>query len=250
MSDTTPQTELKSRYADRIRDDIAQNESELKRISGEISALQAQLGTLEENRALLESMLKSLGSGDVLPPLPAPATEKAAGKAAGKVPRQKARDTTTPKPAQAKKARETAAAPAKAAKSAKPAKAAAATKPTASAAPAAEKTEPQGSTLVELIVSQLGAETSPRSAAEITSTLQKAYPKREFSTKVVRNTLEALVAKARAERTRQQRSVFYVATPGSAAPAKEAADTKSEAGAKAGKEKAVETKDGAKDGAA
>ncbi|MFJ9174801.1 hypothetical protein [Streptomyces sp. NPDC102360] len=238
MSDTTPQTELKSRYADRIRDDIAQNEGELKRISEEISSLQAELGTLEENRTLLESMLNSLGSGD-LPPLPAPAPEKAVGKAAGKLPRQKSRETTAAKPAQAKKA--TAGTPAKAAKPAKPAKAAATTKP---AAPAAEKTEPQGSTLVELIVSQLGSETSPRSAAEITSTLQKKHPKREFSTKVVRNTLEALVAKARAERTRQQRSVFYVALPAPGAPAKGATDTK------AGQDKAVESKAGAKDGAA
>ncbi|MFF3492917.1 hypothetical protein ACFYWS_16330 [Streptomyces sp. NPDC002795] len=240
MSDTTPQAELKSRYADRIQDDIAHNESELKRVSEEITALQAQLGTLEENRTLLESMLKSLGSG-TLPPLPAPAAEKAVGKTAGKVPRQKARDTTATKPAQAKKTRETAGAPAKAAKAAKPDKAAAATKP---AAPATEKTEPQGSTLVELIVSQLGSETSPRSAAEITSTLQKTHPKREFSTKVVRNTLEALVAKARAERTRQQRSVFYVALPGATTPAKAATDTK------AGADKAAESKEGAKNGAA
>ncbi|WP_327665912.1 hypothetical protein [Streptomyces sp. NBC_00498] len=242
MADTTHQTELKSRYADRIQDDIANNESELKRISEEISALQAQLGTLEENRTLLESMLKSLGSGN-LPPLPAPPAEKPAGKAAGKVPRQKARDTTAAKPAQAKK---TAGAPAKAAKAAKPAKAAAATKPSA---PAAEKTEPQGSTLVELIVSQLGAETSPRSAAEITATLEKKHPKREFSTKVVRNTLEALVAKARAERTRQQRSVFYVALPATGTPSKGATDSKAGADTKAGQDKAVE-KAGAKDGAA
>ncbi|MGW2339573.1 hypothetical protein [Streptomyces sp. NPDC001661] len=243
MSDTTPQTELKARYADRIRDDIAHNESELKRISEEITSLQAELGTLEENRTLLESMLKSIGSGE-LPPLPVPAPEKAAGKAAAKVPRQKSRDTTAPKPAQAKKARESAA-PAKAAKAAKPAKAASATKPSA---PAAEKSAPQGSTLVELIVSQLDSETSPRSAAEITSTLQKAHPKREFSTKVVRNTLEALVAKARAERTRQQRSVFYVASPGADKPAK--ADTKTGAETKAGADKAVESKAGAKGGAA
>lgn len=247
MADTTNQTELKSRYADRIQDDIANNESELKRVSEEIAALQAQLGTLEENRTLLESMLKSLGSGK-LPPLPAPVAEKPAGKAAGKVPRQKARDTTAAKPAQAKK---TAGTPAKAAKAAKPAKAAAATKPSAPATPAAaEKTEPQGSTLVELIVSQLGAETSPRSAAEITATLEKKHPKREFSTKVVRNTLEALVAKARAERTRQQRSVFYVAVPATGTPAKGATDSKAAADTKAGQDKAVESKAAAKDGAA
>ncbi|MFZ3573634.1 hypothetical protein ACOKM5_42555 [Streptomyces sp. BH097] len=246
MSDTTPQTELKARYADRIRDDIAHNESELKRISEEISSLQAELGTLEENRALLESMLKSIGSGE-LPPLPVPAPEKAAGKAAAKVPRQKSRDTTAPKPARAKKTRESAAAPAKAAKAAKPAKSAAATKPSA---PAAEKTAPQGSTLVELIVSQLESETSPRSAAEITSTLQKAHPKREFSTKVVRNTLEALVAKARAERTRQQRSVFYVASSGADKAAKDTAGTRAGADTKAGADKAVESKAGAKGGAA
>ncbi|MHC5260147.1 hypothetical protein ACYSUO_19900 [Streptomyces sp. UC4497] len=246
MADTTNQTELKSRYADRIQDDIANNESELKRVSEEIAALQAQLGTLEENRTLLESMLKSLGSGK-LPPLPAPVAEKPAGKAAGKVPRQKARDTTAAKPAQAKKPAGT---PAKAAKAAKPAKTAAATKPSAPAAPAAEKTEPQGSTLVELIVSQLGAETSPRSAAEITSTLQKKHPKREFSTKVVRNTLEALVAKARAERTRQQRSVFYVAVPATGTPSKSATDSKTAADTKAGQDKAVDSKAAAKDGAA
>ncbi|MHB9756387.1 hypothetical protein ACYBSK_18575 [Streptomyces sp. BYX5S] len=225
MSDTTPQTELKARYADRISDDLAHNESELKRISEEITTLQDQLGTLEENRTLLENMLQSLGRGE-LPPSPAPAAEKAVGKAAGKVPRQQTREKAAPKPPQQKKARETPAAPAKAAKAAK----------SPAPATAAKKPKPQGGTLVELIVSQLGAETSPRSAAEITSTLQKKHPKREFNIKVVRNTLEALVAKARAERTRQKRSVFYVASSGAAAPAKEAAATK------AGEDKAAQDK--------
>ncbi|WP_306321960.1 MULTISPECIES: hypothetical protein [unclassified Streptomyces] len=226
MSDTTPQAELKSRYADRIADDLAHNENELKRISEEIAALQAELGTLEENRALLESMLKSLSSGE-LPPTPAPTAAKAVGRAAGKVPRQQTREKAvapkSPKASkapQSKKARETPAAAAKATKSAAPAK---------TVTPTVKKSGQQSGTLVDLIVSQLGAETSPRSAAEITTTLQKAHPKREFNIKVVRNTLEALVAKARAERTRQKRSVFYVASPA-------ATDTK------AGQDKAAESK--------
>lgn len=57
----------------------------------------------------------------------------------------------------------------------------------------------------------------PRSAAEITSSLEQQYPERAAKTTVVRTTLEGLVAKSQAQRTRQGSSVFCSA-PDAAEP--------------------------------
>ncbi|MGY3206302.1 hypothetical protein [Streptomyces sp. TE5632] len=51
----------------------------------------------------------------------------------------------------------------------------------------------------------------PRSAAEISAALGQAHPERGIKTKVVRVTLEGLVAKSQAQRTKQGASVFYTA---------------------------------------
>jgi predicted transcriptional regulator len=64
---------------------------------------------------------------------------------------------------------------------------------------------------VELIRRHLTDQKEPRSAAEISTALGKAHPKRDIAAKVVRVTLEGLVAKSQAERTKQGRSVFYSA---------------------------------------
>ncbi|MFI8301270.1 hypothetical protein ACIGCZ_35750 [Streptomyces nigra] len=66
-------------------------------------------------------------------------------------------------------------------------------------------------TLVELIRRHLLQLEVPRSAAEISAALGQAHPGRRFTTKVVRITLEGLVAKSQAERIKQGRSVFYTA---------------------------------------
>lgn len=68
---------------------------------------------------------------------------------------------------------------------------------------------PEQATLVEVVVADLTARSEPRSAAEITTALAQAHPGRKIQTTVVRNTLEALVAKGQALRSKQGRSVYY-----------------------------------------
>ncbi|WP_405920719.1 BlaI/MecI/CopY family transcriptional regulator [Streptomyces longwoodensis] len=64
-------------------------------------------------------------------------------------------------------------------------------------------------TLVDLVREHLAEQSEPRSAAEIATTLGRAHTDRGVKPTVVRTTLEALVAKGQAQRTRQGRSVFY-----------------------------------------
>jgi Fe2+ or Zn2+ uptake regulation protein len=67
-------------------------------------------------------------------------------------------------------------------------------------------------TLVHLIHLHLAEQSEPRSAAEVAETLSAAHPDRAIATTVVRTSLETLVAKSLAHRTKQGRSVFYTAT--------------------------------------
>jgi predicted transcriptional regulator len=66
-------------------------------------------------------------------------------------------------------------------------------------------------TLVELVRSHLTEQSEPHSAAEVATALDKAHPERGIKTTVVRTTLEGLVAKNQAQRTKQGSSVFYTA---------------------------------------
>jgi hypothetical protein len=66
-------------------------------------------------------------------------------------------------------------------------------------------------TLVELVVADLTVSSEPRSAAEVAAALSQAHPDRKIQITVVRNTLEALVAKGQAQRSKQGRSVYYSA---------------------------------------
>jgi hypothetical protein len=81
---------------------------------------------------------------------------------------------------------------------------------------------PEQATLVELVVADLTARSEPRSAAEIATALTQAHPGRKIQTTVVRNTLEALVAKGQALRSKQGRSVYYSAAVNPAASAQTA----------------------------
>ncbi|CAM5631285.1 Regulatory protein OS=Streptomyces alboniger OX=132473 GN=CP975_01000 PE=4 SV=1 [Streptomyces alboniger] len=151
-------------------------------------------------------MQKALGASDTATqPIPEET-------AAPSVPRQK-NDTKAGagKRVQAKKA--PAVQDGKAARKPVPKKPAAAPKATATAAKTPQPT------LVELIRRHLADQSEPRSAAEIATTLGQAHPDRAIKTTVVRTTLENLVAKNHAQRTKQGSSVFYTATatPGSAA---------------------------------
>ncbi|MFF7489384.1 hypothetical protein ACFZBC_28360 [Streptomyces luteogriseus] len=94
---------------------------------------------------------------------------------------------------------------------------------TASSSKTAGRSKSTEPTLVELIRRHLAAQKEPRSAAEISTALGQAHPHRDIAAKVVRVTLEGLVAKSQAERSKQGRSVFYTAPAAQPAAAPEAA---------------------------
>ncbi|WP_395570613.1 hypothetical protein [Streptomyces sp. BK79] len=142
-----------------------------------------------------------------------PATTKPADKAAAKSPSAKAPAAKSP------------AADAPAAKA--PAKAAG--KPAAKKASTRSASARQATaqpTLVELVRAHLGEQSEPRSAAEVATALGAAHPGRNVKTTVVRTTLEGLVAKNQAQRSKQGTSVYYTATDAPAA--KPAQDTGAE----------------------
>ncbi|MFD5587537.1 hypothetical protein ACFWII_27520 [Streptomyces sp. NPDC127063] len=144
------------------------------------------------------------------------ATKTPAGKApAAKAAQTKAAQTKAPvvKAAEAK-APAAKAAEAKAAGAARGGakqKPAAAKKSTARTSPAAGGAPK----LVELVRQHLTEQKEPRSAAEVAEALGQAHPQRSFKTTVVRTTLESLVARNHAQRTKQGSSVFYTASEAS-----------------------------------
>ncbi|MEU4037273.1 hypothetical protein [Streptomyces collinus] len=75
-------------------------------------------------------------------------------------------------------------------------------------ATAAKPTRP---TLIELVLKHLTEQQEPRSAAEVTQALDREHPGRGVQATVVRTSLENLVAKNKAQRTKQGTSVFYTA---------------------------------------
>ncbi|RSN81874.1 hypothetical protein DMH26_36485 [Streptomyces sp. WAC 05379] len=183
---TTPATELTSHYVAQVTGDLERNAKEQERISAEIASLQEQLAAVQHDHTVLVNVQQALGITQA-PAQPAAEAESAAVPS----PRQK-----TGAARGRKKAGKATAAPKKAA----------ARKPAAKRAEAAKAAQP---TLVELIRRHLAGLEEPRSAAEISAALGQAHPERQFADKVVRVTLEGLVAKSQAERTKQGRSVFY-----------------------------------------
>ncbi|MFI6358269.1 hypothetical protein ACIBJF_37935 [Streptomyces sp. NPDC050743] len=205
---TAPVTELTSQYVSQVTNDLEHNVKEQERITAEIAALQEQLAALQHDQTILVNMRQALG---VATSLSAPAPAEGAV-----VPAPRKNSTT---------ASDTRRAPKKAApeqsgrKKQQPAKKPAAPKPSAKKAtgPSAQPT------LVELVRRHLAEQQEPRSAAEVTDALDKAHPDREIQTKVIRTTLENLVARNNAQRTKQGSSVFYTlaTASGSAANAEE-----------------------------
>lgn len=185
----TPATELTTQYLAQVTGDLERNTKEQERISAEIASLQEQLAAVQHDHTVLMNVQQALGLSQP-PAQPTADTESAAVPS----PRQK-----TPAPPGGKQ---------KARKSVAPPKKTAAKKTQAKPADAAKPGQP---TLVELIRRHLLKLTEPRSAAEIATALGQAHPERQFADKVVRVTLENLVAKSQAERTKQGRSVFYTA---------------------------------------
>jgi hypothetical protein len=183
MSDVEPATtELKTQYGAQVAADLERIAKERERVSAEVAALQEQLRALEYDHALLANLQQTLGSE----------SGAEAGPGAGE------RVSTTPSVPRQTSAR------AEPARRKKAVAAAGAKKPSAGV---------KQSTLVELIRDHLVQQSEPRSSAEITAALTQAHPEREIKPKVVRTTVEGLVAKGHVHRTKQGSSVFYTAGP-------------------------------------
>ncbi|MEV0495521.1 hypothetical protein [Streptomyces atratus] len=195
-----PATGLTSQYIAQVTGDLERNVKEQERISAEIEALQEQLGALQHDHSVLVSMQEALGG--------ASPSGKADTTAAPTVPRQA---TAEPQQSKPKKATATSA------------QATASKKSAAKASSPKTDTKP---TLVNLIRDHLEQQNELRSATEISAALTQAHPDRGVKTTVVRTTLEGLVAKSQAQRTKQGSSVFYTAT---AASEPAAADSQQEA---------------------
>ncbi|MFJ3276114.1 BlaI/MecI/CopY family transcriptional regulator [Streptomyces sp. NPDC086776] len=211
-------TGLTSQYIAQVTGDLERNVKEQERISAEIEALQEQLGALQHDHSVLVSMREALGGAN--------AAGEADTTAAPTVPRQATAEPLQGKPKKAAATSAKATASKKSAAKAPSAKASSAKAPSAKASTAkassakAPKTDAKP-TLVNLIRSHLGQQSEPRSATEISAALTQDHPDRGVKTTVVRTTLEGLVAKSQAQRTKQGSSVFYTATADSESAAAE-----------------------------
>jgi hypothetical protein len=208
-------TSVTSHYVAQVTEDLERNAKEQERIGHEIAALQEQLSTLQSDHDVLQNVQMALGVDAVRAPTQAAAASPA-------VPQQ-ASGT------EAKPARRPAARTADTRRSAGQSKNSAGKKTGAAAAsPAGTASQP---TLVELIRIHLNQYSEPRSAAEIASALTGQHPDRSIKTTVVRTTLENLVARSQAHRSKQGASVFYAST----APQPEATTASAPAGPEAEK---------------
>ncbi|MCX5257115.1 hypothetical protein OOK27_23835 [Streptomyces canus] len=195
---TTDTTGLTHQYSAQVAADLETNLKEQERISGDIAALQQQLAALQHDHSVLVNIQQALGVTQT-PKEPTPSTETAAVPS----PRQKAKAA----PRSKQTARKTTTAQ---------------ERTTAKKSTAKSETKTAQPTLVELIRQHLTEQGEPRSAAEISTALGQAHPERDIKTKVVRVTLEGLVARSQAQRTKQGSSVFYTAPEAGTTPAAEA----------------------------
>ncbi|MFF4147270.1 hypothetical protein ACFY0A_39565 [Streptomyces sp. NPDC001698] len=197
MSKTeTATTGLATQYAAQVATDLENNVKEQERISGDITALQEQLATLQHEHAVLVNVQQALGITSV-PQKPT------TGRATKAVPAPRKKPTAEPNQSKRTQAKMPAAPSRETApKKNSPKKTADQT----TASPTAQRT------LVEIVREYLAARSEPRSAAEITTALGQRHPERNIKATVVRTTLEGLVAKNQAQRRKQGASVFYTAS--------------------------------------
>ncbi|MFE7211556.1 hypothetical protein ACFY0A_23255 [Streptomyces sp. NPDC001698] len=186
---TAPSTELTSQYINQVTSDLERNVKEQERITAEITALQSQLAALQHDHTLLVSMQQALG---IAATAPEPATTGSVSvpsprKKTTAEPRKKAKTATAKQPTVKKQS---------------------AKSPAPKDDVAAKRAQP---TLAELVRRHLTEQSEPRSAAEIATALGQAHADRDIKTTVVRTTLENLVARSQAQRSKQGTSVFYTA---------------------------------------
>ncbi|WP_327321472.1 hypothetical protein OG735_02535 [Streptomyces sp. NBC_01210] len=169
---------LKSQYAKQVATDIEANAREQERLKSEAAALHDQLEALQQDHELLVSMQATLGAA------PAKDTTAATTSAVPRARRANVVAGTGKRPKNGPKRK------------------------------ADAKAQPAGPSLRELVVALLAEHHEPRSAAEVTKELAQVHPERTVNVTLVRNALEASVAKNQSERTKQQKSVYYSALTG------------------------------------
>ncbi|MFV0132143.1 hypothetical protein ACLGIH_02560 [Streptomyces sp. HMX87] len=221
---TARSTELSSQYAAQVTGDLERNTKEQERIAEEIADLQRQLAELQHDHALLVAMQQALGAAPAVADgavVPAPRTRAAEESRQGKRTRAGKPGTRKPavetpavkSPARKGSAGRTSSGKASSAKApsgkASSVRKAGARKSAAEKPASARQARP---TLVALVRDHLAGQQEPRSAAEVAAALGQEHPERGIKANVVRTTLEGLVAKNQAQRTKQGTSVYYTAS--------------------------------------
>ncbi|MGW1155964.1 hypothetical protein ACWD45_32370 [Streptomyces rubiginosohelvolus] len=252
MSDQIEKTDIQSRYRKQYADDLAANRQKQGDLTAQIAGLQKDLEQLKSEEAWLTQAQGTLpgtaGPGETAPG-PAAAAGEPAAEAPQTVPAQRHDDEAEPTTRRGKASKSTPAKKTPAKKTAAKktaAKKTAAKKGTAKAGQkATAKTQAvqtpaeagpaessagetvsqgkEGPVLWQLALDILHRSPGhPCAAREVAEQLALEHPGRSMSVQVVRNSLETLVKKGLAEKTQQQRSVMYTATP--AAPTTSAGD--------------------------
>lgn len=218
---TTDSTGLTHQYSTQVAADLEANLKEQERLNGDIAALQQQLAALQHDHSVLVNIQQAIGVTQTTKE-PTPSTESAAVPS----PRQKAKSAPRSKQTARKSTATREGSTGKkstAAQEATTVEKSTAGQERATAKKSAAKSETKAAqpTLVGLIRHHLTEQAEPRSAAEISAALGQAHPERDIKTKVVRVTLEGLVARSQAQRTKQGSSVFYTAPEAETTPAAE-----------------------------
>ncbi|MFJ8495662.1 hypothetical protein ACIRBZ_46145 [Streptomyces sp. NPDC094038] len=194
----SPGTELASEYSARIARDLEVNAQEQDRLATEIAALEEQLRAVRENRVVLERLQQALtpqaSAASASTPVPAPASASASVPAPGTV--DSDADAVVPH------------------QRTEPV-------PNRRDLPRQGPAEPKPS-LVEAVHTYLAQQREPRSATDVAEAIRAGQPGRTIKTTVIRTTLENLVARNRARRTKQGRAVFYTLTSAEGPEAPEA----------------------------
>lgn len=210
MTDPKPgNPNVKAQYAAQVAADLERNAKEQEEIGTELETLQAKLQALQEDQAILVSMQQALGAEEAAAAVAKPQRRKSAAGTGAKSAAPKRKQPRATKTASAKTTSAKAAPSAKAPSAKATSEKATSTKATSPARPARKASASAQPTLVTLVQEYLKEQKEPRSAAELADALAAAHPERTFKKPVVRTTVEGLVAKGLAQRSKQGSSVFY-----------------------------------------
>jgi hypothetical protein len=198
---------LQSQYAEKVAADLESNAKEQEEVRSQMAALRAALDRLEADRTWLSGVQGTLTSEAAAPEPPADSPVAGKGDTAGPV----AVAEAVPRPRQAKKATVVSGKGSKkTAQAAQPdsaAKAATIAKPAKKAQPGGKKDGPP----LRVFVMEVLQDYRPRTAAEIADDITQAHPDRTPDEKVVRNTVNTLIAKGDVGREKQGINVYYTA---------------------------------------